>query len=362
MSPAPETTTGDTVLLEPQWSRLFCLDALSQVDVAAEEAAVVVDSLLDASLHGVDSHGLALLPLYIERIRSGQIVPGRRSLARRDDETTALLDGQHGVGPVLACEAMDLATEKATRYGLGAVSLLNSNYIGALAFYAVRACASGMMGVCTANATPRVAPYGGSEGLHGTNPIAYAAPMDGAAPLVFDISTGHSGAKVKQALDSGTSLPEGIAVDKEGHPTVDAQAGFDGVLLPVGGALGSGLGLLVDLLSGGLAGGPIGPEIPPHTELEKPYGCGFFALVIDPERFGGRDLFAQRVRFLAEATRQTRPAHGVDEVRAPGDRAETEKARRQEQGIPMTQQQWQSLLSRLVDCGVTPLALPDQPS
>ncbi len=91
MSATPETTTGGTVLLEPQWSRLLCLDALSQVDMPAEEAAVVADSLLDASLRGVDSHGLALLPLYIERIRSGQIVPGRSSLVRRNDETTALL-------------------------------------------------------------------------------------------------------------------------------------------------------------------------------------------------------------------------------------------------------------------------------
>ncbi len=358
MSASREAATESTVTLEPQWSRLLCVNTLAQVDVPEDEAAVVADSLVDASLRGVDSHGLALLPLYVERIRSGQIVPGRRSLALRDDETTALLDGRHGVGPVLAREAMDQAIEKATRYGLGAVSLTNSNYVGALAFYAVRACASRMIGVCTANATPRVAVHGGSEGLHGTNPIAYAAPMTDGAPLVFDISTGHSGAKVKQALDQGTPLPEGIALDKDGLPTVDAQAGFEGVLLPVGGALGSGLGLLVDLLSAGLAGGPIGPQIPPHTELAEPYGCGFFALVIDPGRFGGREAFAQRVSFHADAARQTRPAHGIDEVRVPGDRAELEKATRQEQGIPMKHKQWTGLVSRLVDCGVAPLDLP----
>ena len=187
---AGDTATEKTVRLESRWSQSWCVDALTQVGVSAEEAVVVADSLLNASLRGVDSHGLTLLPLYIERVRSGQIVPGRRSLIRREEETTAVLDGQHGVGPVLACEAMDRATEKASRYGLGAVSLLNSNYIGALAFYAVRPCASGMVGLCTANATPRVAPHGGSQGLHGTNPLAYAAPMNGGtAPLVFDIST-----------------------------------------------------------------------------------------------------------------------------------------------------------------------------
>jgi LDH2 family malate/lactate/ureidoglycolate dehydrogenase len=351
--------TEQSLILDPQWSRSLCLDALGQVDIGTEEALVVADSLLDASLRGVDSHGIALLPLYIERIRSGQIVPGRSLLALRDEETTALLDGQHGVGPALACQAIDRATEKAERYGLGAVTVLNSNYIGALAFYAVRPCSNGMVGICTANATPRVAPHGGAQGVHGTNPLAFAAPMKDAPPFVFDISTGHSGAKIKKALDDGTTIPPDIALDREGQPTVDAQAAFDGVLLPVGGALGSGLGLLVDLLSAGLAGGPIGPEIPPHTELAAPYGCGFFALVIDPQRFGGQEVFAERGRFLADTTRQIKPAPGFDQVRVPGDRAEQEKTLRQEHGIPVTQRQWQSLVARLVDCDVTPLRLPD---
>ena len=345
--------------LDPEWSRAFCRHALAQVGVGDAEGAVVAASLLDASLRGVDSHGLFLLPTYIERIRSGQIVPGRRLLTRRDGETTAVLDGQEGIGPVLACEAMDRAADKATRHGLGAISLRSCNYVGALAYYAVRPCSAGMIGICAATATPRVAPHGGAQGLHGTNPIAYAAPMEGGEPVLFDAATGYSGSRVKQALDDGIPLEAGVALDRHGQPTVDAQEGIEGVLLPVGGALGSGLGLLVDLLCGGLADGPIGREIPSHTELETPYGCGFFALVLDPDRFGGRDAFARRCRALADTARELRPAAGVDRVRMPGDRADAARARRQEHGIPMTRGQWQGLWSRLCDCGVTPLRPPD---
>ena len=356
---AGEPVQEQAVNLDPHWSRSFCRDALAQVEVSAAEAAVVADSLIDASLRGVDSHGLFLLPTYIERIRSGQIVPGRPLLARRDEETTAVFDGQEGLGPVLACEAVDRAADKAKRHGLGAVCLLNSNYVGALAFYAVRPCAAGLICVCAANATPRVAPHGGAQGLHGTNPIAYAAPMAAGPPVIFDAATGFSASKVKQALDDGVPLPDGVALDSEGHPTVDAQAGLDGILQAVGGAFGSGVGLLVDLLCGGLAGGPIGNEIPPHTELGASYGCGFFALVIDPGRFGGRDVFARRCRTLADTARQLRPAEGLDRVRLPGDRAAEARAQRQEHGIPMTRGQWQGLWSRLCHCGVTPLRPPD---
>ena len=348
--------------LDPEWCRSVCLDVLEQVEVDASEASMLVDSLMDASLRGVDSHGLVLLPLYVERIRSGQIVPGRRPVELRDEGATALLDGQCGLGPVLATRAMDLAIEKARRHGLGAVSLLNSNYVGALAFYAVRPCTEGegIMGLCTANATPRVAPHGGREGLHGTNPIAYAAPVEGSAPLVFDASTGHSGARVQQAVDDGVPLPPDVALDRTGRPTLDAQAGLEGILLPVGGALGFGLGLLVDLLSAGLGGGPIGPEILPHTQLQDPYGCGFFALVIDPDRFGGRDVLSQRCRFLVQAARRVPPAVGVERVRVPGERAQAERRRRQEQGIPMRERQWQTVLGRLADCGVN-TAMWDSP-
>lgn len=344
---------SDTFLMTPAQAQAFCLDILAQVEVPPEEAQVCAESLLDASLRGVDSHGVAMLPTYIERIRSGQIIPGRPLLIRKEGPATALCDGQQGLGPALAGAAMDLAIRKAGDCGVGAVSLVDGNYVGALAFYAMRAARAGMLGLCTANSTPRVAPHRGRDGLHGTNPLAYAAPVQGGEPLVFDAATGHAAARIKQAFEEGKSIPVGVALDREGKPTTDAGAALEGTVLPVGGALGYGLGLLVDLLSGGLAGGPCGADVPPVTELRRPYGCGFFALAIDPERFGGAARFAERCGFLAATARQGRPAAGADRVRVPGDRAREEQQTRLRTGIPFNRQRWQAVLKRLEGMGIS---------
>lgn len=344
--------TLNLINLKVDQARSFCLDVLAQVGVSEDEAALCTESLLHASLRGVDSHGVALLPTYVERIRSGQIVPGRTWIVQREGPTTALCDGRHGLGPHLACAAVDLALDKAREHGLGAVSLFNGNYIGALAFYAMRAPPQGLIGICAANASPRVAPCGGRDGLHGTNPLAYAVPCPEGEPLVFDAATGYAAARVRQALEEDRPVPEGMALDREGRDTTDAQAALEGVLLPVGGFLGYGLGLLVDLLSGGLSGGPCGPDVPPVTQLEQPHGCGFFALCINPECFGGLDVFAERCAFLVRSARNGRPAPGAERVRVPGDRAMEEQQRRLQQGIPFAPQRWQAVVERLQACGV----------
>jgi LDH2 family malate/lactate/ureidoglycolate dehydrogenase len=343
---------SETITLSVGQAEGFCLEMLARAGVPRGEAQLCARSLLDASLRGLDSHGVAMLPTYIERIRSGQIVPGRELLIRQESVATALCDGQQGLGPVLACAAVDLALAKAGQCGVGAVSLTDGNYVGALAFYVERAARQGMFGLCAANSTPRVAPHGGREGLHGTNPIAYAVPTAGGEPMVFDAATGHAAARVKQAFEEGRAIPPDIALDREGRPTTDAAAALAGVLLPVGGPLGYGLGMLVDLLCGGLAGGPCGRDVPPVTELKRPYGCGFFALVLDPARFGGAERFAERCGFLAQSARTIPPAAGVDQVRAPGDRARQEQERRRQAGLPFDRKRWQVVLDKLAGLGM----------
>ncbi|MBM3279230.1 MAG: Ldh family oxidoreductase [Candidatus Handelsmanbacteria bacterium] len=343
---------SEVITLSAAQARAFCLEVLAQAGVPAAEAKCCTESLLHASLRGVDSHGVAMLPTYIERIRSRQIVPGRSLVIRQEGPATALVDGQQGLGPVLACAAMDLAQAKARQCGVGAVNLVNGNYLGALAYYVERPARQGLLGLCAANSTPRVAPHGGRVGLHGTNPIAYAVPTAGGEPMVFDAATGHAAARVKQAFEEGRSIAPEIALDREGRPTTDAAAALAGVLLPVGGTLGYGLGLLVDLLCGGLAGGPCGPDVPAVSELKQPYGCGFFALVLDPAHFGGVERFAERAGFLAASARATLPAAGVDRVRAPGDRGRQEQARRQGQGLPFARQRWEVVLDKLAGLGL----------
>ena len=218
--------------------RGFCLGVLGQVGVLGDEAACCAESMVYASLRGVDSHGVALLPIYVERICSGQIRLGQALKVRTEGPVSALCDGQHGMGPFLCTAAMTLARDKARVSGLGAVSLVDGNYAGGLAFYVEPLARQGLLALCVANATPRVAPLGGREGLHGTNPLAYAAPAAGCEPLIFDAATGHSAAKVDQAGDEGRRLDEGVLLDRYGRATTDPGDLVGGTLLPVGDLLG----------------------------------------------------------------------------------------------------------------------------
>lgn len=330
----------------------FCVDVLGQAGVGGDEAALCAGTLVEASLRGVDSHGVALVAVYAERIRSGQIRPGRCALVRREGPATALLDGQCGLGPPLARRAVTLAAHKARRCGLGAVSLKDGNYVGALSTYVEAPAREGLLVLAAANATPRVAPLGGREGLHGTNPLAWAAPVAGGEPLLFDAATGHAAARVHRAADEGRGLAAGIALDAQGQPTTDPRAALAGVLLPVGAALGYGVGLLVDVLTGGLAAAPSGRQVPPVARTDVPYGCSFFALAVDPDFFGGRAALASACRRLVDDARDTLPAAGVDRVRAPGDRARATRAQRLAAGIPVRRGAWQALRDRLERTGV----------
>ncbi len=328
----------------------FCRDILHQLGVGEREAQVCSDVLVESSLRGVDSHGILSLPIYAERIRSGQMCPGVDLQIVRDRGATLFCDGGHGLGPVQALEAAALVVDKAAQAGVGVASISNCNYVGALAPYVERIGQSGMLGMCAANSTPRVAPHGGREGVHGTNPLSYAVPSADGQMLVFDAATGHSAARVTAARDEGLCVGDGVLVDAQGRPSNDPEALEGGALLPVGGALGYGLGLLVDLLCGGLSGGPCGRDVPPVEELSGPYGSSFFIMAIDGDFFGGREVLAERCAFLMHSVRQIAPALGTDRVRAPGERALQERQARIQRGIPLSAERWNAVLQRLRRC------------
>ncbi len=341
------THEDQAVLLSVEEARQFCRDLFTQLAVSEAEIGDCTDVMIEASLRGIDSHGIALVATFAERIRSGQMRPGRRPFTRREGPTSAWVDGQQGLGPTLARHCVRRATDKAKRSGMAAVSLVDGNYVGALAPYLMPVAESGMFALALANSTPRVAPFGGTTGLHGTNPIAWIAPVAGGEPLLFDAATGHAAARIAQAADEGRSLAPGIALDAQGRETIDPVAASAGTLLPVGGALGYGLGLLVDVLSGGLADAPIGQQIPPVKDWASPYGSTFFIWVVDPSRFGGAQAMAQRCADLVSAAHGVPPASGHDAVLVPGERARACRAQRLAEGIPLTRAHWEAILKRL---------------
>ncbi|MBT5871906.1 MAG: Ldh family oxidoreductase [Candidatus Latescibacteria bacterium] len=343
----------DTFTISEDEVRGFCDDIYGQLGVSSEEINVLTECLLDASLRGIDTHGILLSHIYGQRIQSGQIIPGRHLELIRESPTTALGDAQQGIGQVVSREAMVLAIDKAKSQGMGAVTVFNASHNGAISYYAMMASQQGLIGIVFGNSTPRVAPYGGREGLHGTNPVAYAVPSGDRHPIVLDFATATSGAAIRQAVeDELPEIPEGLALDPDGNPTVDPRLAFDGWLLPKAGPIGYGLGLLADVLIGGLAGAACGKDVPPVHDVTSPYSCGAFMLALDPDVFIGREQFEERVRFLIESAASIAPMEGFDRVRLPGERGFEEKEKRRATGIPIARRSWTQMLDGLLACGL----------
>lgn len=343
----------DTFTISEDEARVFCEDIYNQLGVSTEEINILTECLLDASLRGIDTHGILLSHIYGQRIRSGQTIPGRHLELIRESPTTALGDARQGIGQIVSHEAMLLAVGKAKSQGMGAVTVFNASHNGAISYYAMMAAQQGLIGIVFGNSTPRVVPYGGREGLHGTNPVAYAVPAVGRHPIVLDFATATSGAAIRQAVeDDLPEIPEGLALDIDGNPTVDPRLAFDGWLLPKAGPIGYGLGLLADVLIGGLAGAACGRDVPPVHDVTSPYSCGSFMLAIDPDVFIGREQFEERVRFLIDSANSIAPMEGFDRVRLPGERGFEEKEKRRATGIPVTRRNWTQMLEGLMACEV----------
>ncbi len=344
-------TNEECFLVSVEQAQRFCTDIYGQVSVPADEIDLLTQNLIDASLRGIDTHGILLTHIYVERILSGQTIPGRRLEVIRETGATVVGDARQGIGQVVSQEAMALAIEKAGNVGMGAATVFNASHNGAISYYAMLAASHDLIGVVFGNSTPRVAPYGGREGLHGTNPVAYAVPAGNRDPIVLDFATAASGAAIRQAVEDGlTEIPEGLALDVDGHPTVDPQKAFDGWLMPRAGTIGYGLGLLGDVLIGALAGAACGRDVPPVHDTTSPYNCGSFMLAIDPEAFIGRERFEERVGFLIDSARSIPPMEGFDRVRLPGERGFIEKEKRRVRGIPVPRRSWDQMMKALAAC------------
>ena len=332
-------------------------DLCRRVFVEALEAPapigkVACEVLVEANLRGIDSHGINVLPYYLGKAQAGQIVPQARPAVISETQTTAVFDAQQAIGHYSSQLAMDAAIKRARVSGLGAAVVRNSTHNGAISHYTIRAARQRMIGIAATACAPHVAPHGGTSGLHGTNPISYAFPVEDSDPVVFDLSTGYSHGKLTDQAERDGVLPANRALDADGNPTTDVESLKNGWLLPVAGHVGFGLGLLVDALTAGLSDNPIGRQVPLAHDTSGPYYGSFFALAISPEAFGGSDEFAARLGQLVEQIEAHRAQDVAQPVRWPGQRGWETRRQRMWNGIPVPDSQWQMLMSELRSYGV----------
>jgi LDH2 family malate/lactate/ureidoglycolate dehydrogenase len=313
---------------------------------SAEEAEIVARHSVAANLAGHDSHGVIQIPIYIDRIDKGHIVPGAPFEIKQESPTSTVVDGHWGFGYVVAERAVKLTIEKAKTSNVAAATIMRQSHIGRVAAYPLMAAREGMIAIMTADSgrSPKaVAPFGGREPRLGTNPICIAVPADLEQPLVVDMATSAVAAgKIKLAQAKGIDIPEGWVVDGEGKPTTDAWAWGKGggVLLPLGGPEGHkgyGLSVMVEILSALLPGLGFG------VEPTGRHNDGCFLAVFNTAAFRDLGTFKREVAEFAGYLKATPPAHGFDEVLYPGEiELRTEKQRNAE-GIPVDDETWGKL-------------------
>ena len=308
-----------------------CLQA---VGVDEADAASVAQSLVQTSLWGIDSHGIARLPHYLNRITHGSIRPRPQIVVTQTGPSTAQVDGDQGLGIVVSHRANRVAIELARASGIGAVGVSDSSHCGAVGLYARDAAREGLIGMAFTHSDKIAAPHGGHLPFLGTNPIAMAFPRGNGEPVCLDMATTPiPWNRVMNARREGHGLPEDVAVDASGASTTDAHAAA--ALRPLGGLeyghKGYGLALVVELLCGPLNGNLWGPQIGPmYAELTRPRHIGAFFIVLDPMRFAGGPSFAATIEQMARAL-----AAEPGEVLMPGDPELAEEHRRRADGVPI---------------------------
>jgi len=323
----------------------FIASVLEAMKMSPKNARVSADLMVRTDLRGVDSHGIGMLPKYVEWTDLGFIDPGAEPTVARDDLATGLIDGQKGLGHPASVMAMELAIAKAATYGMGIVAVRNSNHFGACANYSMMALARGMIGLAFTNSPfVAMAPTFGRKPMMGTNPISVAAPSGKREPYVLDMATTTVAVgKLSIAMRWDKPIPEGWGLDEQARPTNDPKKVLASRLLsPLGGSRelgghkGFGLGVLVDILSGVLSGAVYGDVLDRKgLRAQKLTNTGHCFAAIDIKRFRPLDEFTADMDDLLGTLQEMPTAEGHERVYTAGQpEAETERHRRAA-GIPV---------------------------
>lgn len=311
-------------------------------DVPDEDARQVAQSLVQTSLWGIDSHGIARLPHYLNRLAHGSILARPSIIVTRSGPATAHVNGGQGLGIVVSHRANRAAMDIAAECGVGAVGVSDSSHCGAIGLYTRDAARAGMIGIGFTHSDSIAAPFGGHVPFLGTNPISIAFPRADGEPVCLDMATTSiPWNRVMNARREGVELPEGVAVDAQGADAQDAHAAR--ALRPLGGPSyghkGYALALMIELLCGPLNGNPFGPHISPmYEKLELPRRLGAFFVVIDPARFPGGPMLAPAIEQMAREL-----AEQPGTPRLPGDPEREAAARREAGGIPIEPGLWNEM-------------------
>ncbi|MFH1179416.1 MAG: Ldh family oxidoreductase [Candidatus Bathyarchaeota archaeon] len=320
----------------------FTVDVFVGLGVPLEDAEICADVIITSDKRGIDSHGVnRLKPMYYDRIRKGQQFPKAKYEIVRETSTTAVVEGNRGMGHATAKHAMELAILKAKLHGMGMVVVRNSTHYGIAGYYALMAAEAGMIGITGTNARPSVAPTYGVEPMLGTNPLTIGMPSDEAFPFILDPATSIiQRGKVEVYARTGKPLPSGLVIDSEGEFMTDPDEILDKLtkkeasLLPAGGRVetggykGYGYSTVVEILSSALQGGAFLQSI-------TGVNVGHFFLAIDVEAFTDLELFKKTPGDILRALRNSKKAPSEPRIYTAGEKEHLAWLERKEKGVPL---------------------------
>jgi ureidoglycolate dehydrogenase (NAD+) len=336
---------AEYILIPYQRVLQFCNNILLQAGLDTEQASVTAEAICSASLRGIDSHGIRLLPHYLEAIEKRRINPEAEFHFKQTSMSTGILDANHGIAHAAVAKAMDHAIELAIQTGTGFVSVKNSNHCGAMSYYAMRACEKDMIGIACTNASPKLRVFNSTKPYFGINPICFAAPIEGEEPFCYDAAPSViSNNKIKMLAEKGEILPSQVAADENGKMTLDPV--LSKMLIPLGGThagyKGYAMAMIVDIMCSLLSGMPNGKDVSMMYQddggqiSDKRY-LGQFVGAFRIDVFEEVSEFKRRLKETANEVRALpRSDEALDEVMIPGDPEKRTKAKRLQEGIPLS--------------------------
>ena len=329
----------------------FAARVFAACDVSAKDAELWADILVWANLRGVDSHGVLRIPRYIQTLGNGNINARPNITVDRRAGAIAVIDCDNAPGPVAMSRAMEEAIARAREVHVGWCIARNITHSGAIGYYAQIAAQAGMAGMVMIASRPMMAYHGARVAALSTNPLAIAVPGGKHPPLVLDMaSSAVSMGKVLEARDAGQPIPDGWAMDAGGHMTNDPNAAS--ILMPLGGAKGSGLSLMMECLVSIMGANPLIEQILRPGGDPSGFRQNGLAVAIDIAAFIGLDEYGKQIDDLAAAIKALPRADGVDDIYAPGERGDAVLAERMETGIPLPQGTWDRLADAVAPLGV----------
>jgi len=320
----------------------FCTAVLEAVGVPGDDAEITARRLVEADARGRSGHGLIRLGPYVDRIEAGGVNLNPTIILLNETPTSALVDGDNGLGQVVMTHATRTAMAKAKESGMAWVGTVHSNHAGAAGIYPAMAAGEGLiaiyMAVANANGMP---PWGGTGRLLGTNPIAIAVPAEDGegrpSPFLLDIATTvTSHGSIKVIAQAGGTMPEGWMVDADGRPITDPNRAHEGYLVPIGGYKGSGLNIAIGLLAGVMNGAAFGRSVVDHRlALDRPTNTGQSIFVMRSDLFMPEDEMRRSITKHLDQMRNSGSADG-EPIRLPGDSAAANLRASEQHGVPLS--------------------------